>query len=274
MKKIKIILSWILIAASILLVWTWIDYGVLNKFDVLKPIVEGVFGGVVTAILLFVFGTLWKSSITPWFENITYKDAKIEGVWHGVLVPYIGIEEIDRLRAQAAWRSLMSKAKQPKTKSAEDAIPVGASMLDKDGERTTASAELIIPAKVNSAEGMNIGRSSEQRKISITIPVVPIKVRAEFWRVGHNIKGRLIEIGGASDVHTYFIEGNFRNLIVSGCYENENRQNIDRGSFSLMLRSNGEKFEGFFASYADQEHKIRPFSCVLKRNIDAGNVAV
>lgn len=99
-------------------------------------------------------------------------------------------------------------------------------------------------------------------------------MRAEFWRVGHKVEGRFIEIGGASEVHTYYVVGTFRNLILCGRYQNENPQNIDRGSFSLMLKANGGRFEGFFASYADEEHKIHPFRCVLKRSPAGSHSAV
>ncbi len=274
MKKIKDNIHWLLIAATTVLVWSWLDYGLEKNFDVLKPIVEGVIGGVVTALLLLVSATLWKTNITPWFENITYRDAKIEGVWHGFLVPYIGIEEIDRLRVQAAWRKVMNGSKETtKKEQSEELVPVEASVVDADGEKTTSSAELIFPPREQSAKSNEAEAPRARKTISIAVGVQPIRVRAEFWRVGHKVEGRFIEIGGASNVHTYYVVGTFRNLILCGCYENENPQNIDRGSFSLMLRANGGRFEGFFASYADEQHKIHPFRCVLKRS-PAGSQSV
>ncbi len=267
MKKIRDNLHWLFIAATTVLVWSWLDHGLAKNFDVLKPIVEGVIGGVVTALLLLVFATLWKTNITPWFENITYRDAKIEGVWHGFLVPYIGIEEIDRLRVQAAWRKVMNGSNETTPKEqAEEPVPVESSVVGTDGGKTTSSAELIFPPREQSAKSNEADAPRKRKTISIALGVQPIRVRAEFWRVGHKVEGRLIEIGGASEVHTYHVVGTFRNLILCGCYENENPQNIDRGSFSLMLRANGGRFEGFFASYADEQHKIHPFRCVLKRS--------
>lgn len=272
-KNIKANVHWILIFSTIILVWRWLDYGLAAKFDVFKPIIEGVIGGVVTAVLLLVFATLWKSSVIPWLENITYRDAKIEGVWQGFLVPYMGIEEVDRLRVQAAWREIMESVRKNKMPKAENTVPIDAKISSNDGEKKDSNAELILPSKEqrkNSDEG---GTTKNRKPILVSISAQPIHVRAEFWRMGHKVQGRLIEIGGASEVHTYFVEGTFRNLILCGRYENENPQNIDRGSFSLMLKENGARFEGFFASYVDEKHKIHPFRCILKRNNLGGNSA-
>ena len=275
MKKLLVNLHWLFIAATTALVSSWLDHGLAKNFDVLKPIVEGVIGGVVTALLLLVFATLWKTNITPWFENITYRDAKIEGVWHGFLVPYMGIEEIDRLRVQAAWRKIMNGSKSPaKQEQVEDTVPVEASVVSSDGDKSTSSAELILPPREQSAASSETEPPKKRKTITIALGAQPIRVRAEFWRVGHKVEGRFIEIGGASEVHTYYVVGTFRNLILCGRYQNENPQNIDRGSFSLMLKANGGRFEGFFASYADEEHKIHPFRCVLKRSPAGSHSAV
>lgn len=270
MKKIGENLHWLFILSITALVWKWLDYGLTKNFDVLKPITEGVIGGIVTAILLLLFTTLWRTNITPWFENITYRDAKIEGVWHGFLVPYMGIEEIDRLRAQAAWRTIMKELRAENKEKNEDSIPVEASVENNEGEKTASRAELIFQPREQTTASDKNEVPKKHKPISINVSVQSIRVRAEFWRVGHKVEGRVIEIGGASEVHTYYVYSTFRNLILCGRYENENPQNIDRGSLSLMLKSNGEKFEGFFASYADEKNKIHPFRCVLLiRNLNS-----
>jgi hypothetical protein len=262
MKKIKENLHWMLIVGIAVLVWRWLDYSLDKNFDTLKPVIEGVIGGIVTALILLLFTRLWKSNITPWFEHLTYRDAKIEGVWVGFLVPYIGIEEIDRLRMQTAWRRAINSKKSEKT---PEAMPLESTTLAEDGTRSSGVAELILPEKSYSHEQPTNQQPPKKKTITVSLTPPVIRVRAEFWRTGANVHGRLIEIGGASNIHTYYMSGKFRNLILCGSYENENPQNIDRGSFSLMLRSNGAKFEGFFASYADEAHKIHPFRCVLKR---------
>jgi len=46
---------------------------------------ESVVAGVVAAILLGVFNwilrVVWRSHISPWWENLTYSDARIDGTW-------------------------------------------------------------------------------------------------------------------------------------------------------------------------------------------------
>lgn len=46
---------------------------------------ESVVSGVVAAVLLGIFNWLlrvvWRSHISPWWENITYSDARIDGAW-------------------------------------------------------------------------------------------------------------------------------------------------------------------------------------------------
>lgn len=268
LKNIKDNLHWFFIFSITIGVASWFNHGLENKYDVMKPIVEGVIGGIVTSFLLLIFSKVWEKNITPWFENITYHDAEIEGTWHGFLVPYIGIEEIDRLRMQAAWHAIRTSGKTTPPPPREEKIAVDANTVNEDGSSSTTNAELIISsneknAKASDESGGNSG--GKKHVFALTIGASPIRIRAEINRVGHEIEGRLVEIGGASQIHTYQLQGSFKNLIMCGAYENENRQNIDRGSFSLMLRGNGDRFEGFFASYADNKHKIHPFRCVIQR---------
>lgn len=140
-----------------------------------------------------------------------------------------------------------------------------ASAIEKDGERDI-EAELIIRESLGK-EDVNGKDEVVDRKFFIRIgtDMEPIEVRVEVKRVGHLIKGQIIEIGGASDIHTYSFKGSFKNLILTGEYENQDCTNIDRGSLSLMLRENGHSLEGFFSSYSDEDHRMAPFKCVLKR---------
>lgn len=62
-----------------------------------------------------------------------------------------------------------------------------------------------------------------------------------------------------------FPSGLFKNLILSGTYETFNKENMDRGAFSLMLIDNGKKFEGFFSVYNDDNHSISPMQCILRK---------
>lgn len=142
---------------------------------------------------------------------------------------------------------------------------VSATIQEGETEREI-EAELIIKS---TPYDENTGLQDElvDRKFFVKIGagMAPIEIRVEMKRVGHTIKGQIIEIGGASDIHTYRFTGSFKNLILTGEYENQDCAHIDRGGLSLMLRENGRRLEGFFSSYADSEHRMAPFKCVLKR---------
>ncbi len=255
------------------LCWQWFAFSNQAQADLAEPIVNGVIAGVVTSILILIFSILWRSNITPWVENLLYKDTKIEGVWNGILVPFVGIEEIDKRRIKIAFgiverrrRKRAQKKEEPESgKDQNKSLKVAASAQENDNERDI-EAELIIK---NTPKDENDDNEDElvDRKFFVKIgsDMAPIEVRVEIKRVGHSVFGQIVEIGGASDIHTYGFTGSFKNLILTGEYENQDCANIDRGSLSLMLRENGSSLEGFFSSYADSDHRMAPFKCILKR---------
>src|SRR4051794_8660867 len=49
--------------------------------DLSYSLVVGVISGVVAAFLVFAFRSLWEQIVMPRYEELLYKDAKIEGVW-------------------------------------------------------------------------------------------------------------------------------------------------------------------------------------------------
>ncbi len=44
-------------------------------------LVTGVVSGVVVAFLVFVLRTIWIRIVLPWYEEMLYRGAKIEGIW-------------------------------------------------------------------------------------------------------------------------------------------------------------------------------------------------
>lgn len=267
------LLPYLIFQAVGVLCWRWFSFTSQAQADLAEPIVNGVIAGVVTSFLILIFSITWKSNITPWLENLLYKDTKIEDVWNGVLVPFIGIDEIDKRRINIAFGIIEKRRRKGKQKENENreertsgtGISVSASAQEKEGGRDI-EAELIIK-EAPEVESNNSIDELIDRKFFIKIGsgVSPIEVRVEIKRVGHSIKGNIVEIGGASDIHTYSFVGSFKNLILTGEYENQDCSHIDRGSLSLMLRKNGRHLEGFFSSYVDGEHNMAPFKCVLKR---------
>ncbi|MGL4318688.1 MAG: hypothetical protein ACRCTL_19020 [Pseudomonas sp.] len=49
-------------------------------------IIIGVISGLATSAIGLVIRSLWINSIKPAYENTIYRDAKIEGKWHGIMV--------------------------------------------------------------------------------------------------------------------------------------------------------------------------------------------
>lgn len=175
------------------------------------------------------------------------------------------IDEIDKRRLKVALGVIERRRRKRKTGSESNesnSKDISATCIEGNSEKDV-EAELILKDSENQDEGEVVDR---KLFIKISSGVEPIEVRAEIKRVGHKITGQLVEIGGASQIHTYSLNGSFKNLILTGEYENEDRCNIDRGSLSLMLRENGGKLEGFFASYSDHDHDMAPFKCILKRH--------
>lgn len=282
MTYFKKLLSWIgkgvpyaIFIAFSILCWRWFEFSNSQSHDLAEPIVNGVIGGIVTSILILIFTIIWKSNITPWIENLLYRDTKIEGVWDGVLVPYIGIDEIDKRRLQVAMGIIERRRKQSNrdkenkdNEENKNSNLVSAVSIDHEGKEENVEAELILKKESKENNKDEEDELIDRRFfIKISSGVEPIEIRAEFTRIGHSITGKLIEIGGASQIHTYTVKGSFKNLILTAEYENDDRTNIDRGSLSLMLRENGFKLEGFFASYADFDHHMASFKCLLKRHI-------
>lgn len=272
-KTTRILVPYLIFLGFSILCWQWFSFTNQAQADLAEPIVNGVIAGVVTSLLLLIFSIIWRTNITPWIENLLYKDTKIEGVWNGVLVPFIGIEEIDKRRIKMAF-GIVERRRRRKTKSSETesenqgngtSLSVSASAQENEIDRDI-EAELIIKGTPETENGGEKGELIDRKFfVKIGSGMVPIEVRVEIKRVGHSIMGQIVEIGGASDIHTYGFSGSFKNLILTGEYENQDCANIDRGSLSLMLRKNGGSLEGFFSSYDDGEHNMAPFKCVLKR---------
>ncbi|MFQ2499072.1 hypothetical protein ACK31U_04145 [Aeromonas caviae] len=253
----RIFPHFVLVISGVFL-WWYLNGAKSGSENLFDSLASGIVSGLITALLLFVFAILWRKNIEPWFENILYQDVCVEGEWSGILIPYLGLGDLDRVAKKAAWRRYQERLR--KERKAEKGEPVQASSVSERGEQREVSAELILHGDSEEKQ-----EPEKEKHIKIAISSVPIIVRVEIFRTGHKINGRIIEIGGASRVHTYTISGTFKNLILSGCYETCSRDHIDRGALSLMLKNNGKVFEGFFSSYNDSEHKITPMQCVLKK---------
>lgn len=262
---IKWIFPYLLMIAFGILIYYYISITIEKNLDYLTSIINGIISGVVTALILFIVQIIWRKNILIWIENLLYQDVCIEGEWSGFLVPYLGLDDLDKISKEIAWRRFKEMHRQRgKSKETEKTEEVEASVYNEEtGKDEKISAEVVLSEGNDSENEGNPPKKS--RTIEINLSSIPIIVKVDIKRVGHKISGKMIEIGGASQVHSYLIAGSFKNLILSGCYETTNKDNIDRGALSLMLIDNGKKLEGFFSSYSDNTHKVAPMQCVLRK---------
>lgn len=78
----------------------------------------------------------------------------------------------------------------------------------------------------------------------------------ELQRTGHSISGKITVVEGADQGTVYDMRGTFNNLLLTGSYVPVNRSYLDRGSFTLMLVTNGERLEGHTSYYLDGKHTV------------------
>ena len=49
-----------------------------------KNVLVSVISGISVSFLLLIIKRLWTNTLFPWFENLVYRDLKIEGQWYGL----------------------------------------------------------------------------------------------------------------------------------------------------------------------------------------------
>lgn len=96
-------------------------------------------------------------------------------------------------------------------------------------------------------------------------PELKLKEIITLKRKSHCVEGVIAIVEGPDQGKTYEISGTFKNLILTASYNSVNRQSLDRGTYTLMLRNNGSKLEGYSAFYEDDTSKIIYGACVWNR---------
>lgn len=233
-------------------------------------IADGVLSGFVTAILLGIFSIAFRKHLIPRLEELQYRGVKVEGVWYGVLVPYLGIEDIDQERIKIGIAEIRKRQKHRSTqnnegKTVDENDEMKALSIDSNGTSRQLKTEFIPNDETLDDDGSVLIK----RGGVIAVKQFPtIEVRAQVHRKGYRVSGDIVEISSKGIMQTYDINGSFKNLILAAEYESRSEQHIDRGSLSLMLESNGQILRGFFSSYEDNENRILPFRCILFREAE------
>jgi hypothetical protein len=142
-----------------------------------EEIVIGIIAGLITTFLVVTVQKLWVGAIEPWYEELIYKDAKIEGEW------------------------------------------------------------------------------------VVTYPELQLKELVTLKRAAHRVSGVVAIVEGPDQGKTYVVEGQFKNLLLTASYGAIDRTSLDRGTYTLLLRNNGQSFEGASAFYEDSSSKIAKYDC-------------
>ncbi len=80
-------------------------------------------------------------------------------------------------------------------------------------------------------------------------PEDPRQETITLKRHGHAVTGVITCISGADKGEVYTVTGSFRNMILPLVYESSDTQKTDRGTITLKLLANAQKFEGKVSSY-------------------------
>lgn len=210
LNLLKKYLPLILILTFSIFCWRWFEFANKSQFDLAEPIIDGVIGGIVTSMIILIFTVVWQSSITPWVENLLYRDTKIEGIWSGILVPFVGIDEIDKRRIKVAFGVIERRRRKRVAGNNEDkavnkpSFAIAAREINGEIDKDIEAELIIKDAPPIEQDGVQDELIDRRFVLKIGAGMSPIEVRVEIKRVGHSIRGHIVEIGGASDIHTYF----------------------------------------------------------------------
>lgn len=89
---------------------------------------------------------------------------------------------------------------------------------------------------------------------------------AELKRRGHRVSGVITVSDGADLGKSFLFNGTFKNLILTGSYSAVNQRSLDRGSFAVMLKNNGQTLEGHAIYYVDEDSDMSSARCTWKRS--------
>ena len=78
---------------------------------------------------------------------------------------------------------------------------------------------------------------------------------AKVKQNAHRVWGNII-YKTESEFTEYEFEGEFRNLILTARYWVKSENDLDRGTFTLMLKNNGYTLKGFYSWYLAEDNDV------------------
>lgn len=85
---------------------------------------------------------------------------------------------------------------------------------------------------------------------------IPFTEIIRVHQTAHHVKGETTFKRGA-DIVDYEFEGEFKNLVLTVQYWAKRENNLDRGTFTLMLENNGEALRGHYVWYSPTDNCVQ-----------------
>ena len=88
----------------------------------------------------------------------------------------------------------------------------------------------------------------------------------ELKRQGHRVTGSVTVTGGPDLGRVYAVDGTFKNLILTLSFAGQDATRLDRGTYTLQTKSNGQHLQGYSTFYQDDENTIVCMKCNWRRS--------
>lgn len=88
------------------------------------------------------------------------------------------------------------------------------------------------------------------------------------WKIrrqGHEIKADVTSISGYDEGEAFRMTGTFKNLLLTGSYNPTDSSRTDRGTYTLQLVEDGQRFRGIIAYYSRKTGEVSSGSYELQR---------
>ena len=78
----------------------------------------------------------------------------------------------------------------------------------------------------------------------------------EITRHGHDVSAKIKSTSGFDKDQEFNMTGTFKDLILTGTYVRNDPARVDRGTYTLRLIGDGQKFVGKVARYSPQSERV------------------
>jgi len=89
-----------------------------------------------------------------------------------------------------------------------------------------------------------------------------------LWKIsrqGHRIEADIVSTSGFDEGESFRMTGTFKNLLLTGSYNPTDSSRTDRGTYTLQLIEDGQRFKGYIVHYSRRESKVMTGKYDLRR---------